>query len=259
MDFSHIPSNFSSRSIHLHQPQQPSNSTSIMSLPPQPAPSNYISVQERKDTRNSGVDSPALGGFTGNNLHYVPAPPNQEFGPMTQGNLLTSAYSTYEPGSCIPTHGYTNFQQFSQPFENGGPPPSGTGAHGSTGFAYTPERDPSRSPETRMYADIALEGTFMRMERNDSPESNAECSPECSYAAPQLTSPANQRAATARRKRVAKYICEMCGSKLTAKHNLTSHMNAHFGIKPFRCPYCRKEYTAKSTFRRHVKTVHQDK
>lgn len=59
-------------------------------------------------------------------------------------------------------------------------------------------------------------------------ESNPENT--SAYSKPQLTSPANRKASTARRKRAAKYICDMCGASLTAKHNLIS--------KLFRSSFC---------------------
>lgn len=44
------------------------------------------------------------------------------------------------------------------------------------------------------------------------------------FTKPQLTSAANRKASDARRRRAAKYVCEMCGACLTAKHNLISKL-----------------------------------
>ncbi|KAF9448330.1 hypothetical protein P691DRAFT_800974 [Macrolepiota fuliginosa MF-IS2] len=108
------------------------------------------------------------------------------------------------------------------PLRHGAPelPAVSDGGYTSTVCGYPVRMDDpyfGGSPE-------AIGETLMLWEAHDSLEAHAGSPPdsESAYAAPQLTSPANQRAATARRKRTAKYSCNMCGSKLTAKHNLIS-------------------------------------
>lgn len=86
----------------------------------------------------------------------------------------------------------------------------------------------SGSPESGMYGDFGAGEVQAMWDAYESPEPHPEPLPDTTstYTAPQLTSPANQRAANARRKREAKYTCDMCGSRLTAKHNLTSELFA---------------------------------
>ncbi|KAL4259170.1 hypothetical protein AB1N83_011346 [Pleurotus pulmonarius] len=68
-----------------------------------------------------------------------------------------------------------------------------------------------------------------------------------------VTSEATARAARLKRKKEATFCCEICGEMLTAKHNLTRHVNAHRGVKPFGCA-CGASFTTKADRKRHLKT-----
>ncbi|KXN81342.1 MDS1 and EVI1 complex locus protein EVI1 [Leucoagaricus sp. SymC.cos] len=260
MDYSHIPSYSSSFTSYSAQ-QTP---TSMTLLQQHQASSDIHSSGRYEDVLDSGVVASGSNDRYGAGMCYMATTSSSTAtGTVSQLPQSTSGYS-YTFGQRFTGADYGTVQSFNRGIDDDSNMAT-IGATGHSGYSTSAaNREPSGSPEYGSHDDLSVGETLLMMEEYESPDSIPEPLPETlpaeySYMAPQLTSPANQRAATARRKRAAKYICDMCGSKLTAKHNLTSHMNAHFGIKPFRCPHCRKEYTAKSTFRRHVKTVHQDK
>lgn len=127
-----------------------------------------------------------------------------------------------------PSSAHANFSTRAQPPRHNGSLLSATdNNHGSTLRDYSMSMEDQYipgSPENGLHNDICVGETLTMWEASHSAESPSDSA--SLYTAPQLTSPANQRAATARRKRVAKYTCDMCGSRLTAKHNLTSKFYA---------------------------------
>ncbi|KAJ7103368.1 hypothetical protein B0H15DRAFT_209813 [Mycena belliarum] len=78
--------------------------------------------------------------------------------------------------------------------------------------------------------------------------------PELTITRPQVASPASIRAANSRRKKPAKYICEVCKASFTANHNLKNHMNSHRGYRPFECEACQMRYVTPGVLKRHQKT-----
>ncbi|KAL4256100.1 hypothetical protein AB1N83_012861 [Pleurotus pulmonarius] len=53
----------------------------------------------------------------------------------------------------------------------------------------------------------------------------------------------------------AKFVCSLCQSSFTAKHNLKYHLRAHLSERPFPCDICPETaFTAKSDLRRHEKS-----
>ncbi|KAL0957344.1 hypothetical protein HGRIS_001150 [Hohenbuehelia grisea] len=67
-----------------------------------------------------------------------------------------------------------------------------------------------------------------------------------------VTTSQTQVAAHLRRKKPARFSCQLCQQTFTANHNYARHMNAHFGLKRFPCP-CGRAFTTKSDLRRHQK------
>jgi uncharacterized Zn-finger protein len=57
-----------------------------------------------------------------------------------------------------------------------------------------------------------------------------------------------------RRKKKAKFACDICPQTFTAKHNLVNHQKAHGRIEDQICDGCRSSFTASGTLRRHMKT-----
>lgn len=70
----------------------------------------------------------------------------------------------------------------------------------------------------------------------------------------QVASEAIIAACKGRRKRKAKFKCDICPQTFTAKHNLINHQKAHKGIRDQVCPLCRNAFTASGTLTRHTKT-----
>ncbi|KAH8822844.1 hypothetical protein DL96DRAFT_319721 [Flagelloscypha sp. PMI_526] len=61
-----------------------------------------------------------------------------------------------------------------------------------------------------------------------------------------------QEAARRRRKRPARFRCELCPTDFTAKHNLENHMNSHRNIRPHKCKLgCGKSFGTAQVLRRH--------
>lgn len=52
------------------------------------------------------------------------------------------------------------------------------------------------------------------------------------------------------------FKCEVCQKKLCSFGTLKSHLNIHMGFFPYRCEVCPKQYPARCTFARHMKTKH---
>ncbi|KAL4079495.1 hypothetical protein J3A83DRAFT_4043788, partial [Scleroderma citrinum] len=50
--------------------------------------------------------------------------------------------------------------------------------------------------------------------------------------------------------------CTECGKKFPRPSGLTTHMNSHSGVKPFKCTVlnCDKSFTVRSNAKRHLKT-----
>ncbi|KDQ30084.1 hypothetical protein PLEOSDRAFT_1101103 [Pleurotus ostreatus PC15] len=62
-------------------------------------------------------------------------------------------------------------------------------------------------------------------------------------------------ASASRRFRQPKYRCRHCPSEFTTKQNCIRHINAHWGLKQFRCT-CGKRFTTKSDMTRHQRKSH---
>ncbi|KAJ3863081.1 hypothetical protein EV359DRAFT_82713 [Lentinula novae-zelandiae] len=58
-------------------------------------------------------------------------------------------------------------------------------------------------------------------------------------------------ASKARRKNEAKFKCEICHHRFTAKHNLQNHMNSHSNKRPHECQKCGNTFTTRGTHARH--------
>ncbi|KAL0953180.1 hypothetical protein HGRIS_004435 [Hohenbuehelia grisea] len=67
-----------------------------------------------------------------------------------------------------------------------------------------------------------------------------------------IASDATLKAAENRRKAEARFVCQICKNGFTAKHNLTRHLLAHRGEKPYRCE-CGQSFTNKWDRTRHQK------
>ncbi|KAJ3988017.1 hypothetical protein F5890DRAFT_630052 [Lentinula detonsa] len=59
------------------------------------------------------------------------------------------------------------------------------------------------------------------------------------------------QASKARRKNEAKFKCDLCDHRFTAKHNLQNHMNSHSNKRPHECQKCGNTFTTKGTHARH--------
>ncbi|THU77671.1 hypothetical protein K435DRAFT_701862 [Dendrothele bispora CBS 962.96] len=75
---------------------------------------------------------------------------------------------------------------------------------------------------------------------------------------PTIGSEAAQEAAHRRRNSDSKssHKCSLCGRGLTAKHNLDNHINSHYGIKKYRCPYCDQASGTRHVLKRHALKKH---
>ncbi|CAL4068563.1 unnamed protein product, partial [Meganyctiphanes norvegica] len=51
-------------------------------------------------------------------------------------------------------------------------------------------------------------------------------------------------------------LCTMCEYQTNQQVSMTLHMNAHLGIKPYKCTYCDYRATAKSTVNEHEVSKH---
>ncbi|KAK7460449.1 hypothetical protein VKT23_009171 [Stygiomarasmius scandens] len=73
---------------------------------------------------------------------------------------------------------------------------------------------------------------------------------------PIVAGPALLEISDGRRKNKGKpmYTCKYCGATLTAKHNLTNHINSHFGIKNHQCRRCGSTFGTKHVLKRHYKS-----
>ncbi|GAW09709.1 C2H2 type zinc finger domain-containing protein [Lentinula edodes] len=58
-------------------------------------------------------------------------------------------------------------------------------------------------------------------------------------------------ASKARRKNEAKFKCDICNHRFTAKHNLQNHMNSHSNRRPHECQKCGNTFTTRGTHARH--------
>ncbi|KAJ7249213.1 hypothetical protein B0H12DRAFT_1324508 [Mycena haematopus] len=69
----------------------------------------------------------------------------------------------------------------------------------------------------------------------------------------EVASPAGVHAAQLRRKKPAKFRCDICPATFTTKHNLKNHYNSHTGTKPYACRLCGVRFTTLSVKTRHEK------
>jgi uncharacterized Zn-finger protein len=51
--------------------------------------------------------------------------------------------------------------------------------------------------------------------------------------------------------RATEIVCDICGQTFTKRHNLTSHVNSHYGVKRFSCSLCGKYFSRKTDCQRH--------
>ncbi|KAJ7168589.1 hypothetical protein C8R46DRAFT_1092133 [Mycena filopes] len=95
-----------------------------------------------------------------------------------------------------------------------------------------------------------------------SPFSDDATSPRLAPATPdrlhrRVSSAAGLSASTRRRKRAARFSCDICRDTFTAKHNLLNHENAHRGIKNYACVAaeegCPGTFTTRAVKKRHEK------
>ncbi|KIK66754.1 hypothetical protein GYMLUDRAFT_157011 [Collybiopsis luxurians FD-317 M1] len=59
------------------------------------------------------------------------------------------------------------------------------------------------------------------------------------------------QASNLRRKNEAKFVCDICGHRFTAKHNLLNHKNSHSNKRPHECAKCGNSFTTRGTHARH--------
>ncbi|KAJ0178462.1 hypothetical protein K1T71_006285 [Dendrolimus kikuchii] len=52
------------------------------------------------------------------------------------------------------------------------------------------------------------------------------------------------------------FQCDICKKNFTSKSSIRRHMYAHLNLKPFPCPHCRKKFRNKVTVKRHMKYHH---
>ncbi|CAA7268177.1 unnamed protein product [Cyclocybe aegerita] len=69
---------------------------------------------------------------------------------------------------------------------------------------------------------------------------------------------AGLRASLQRRKTIAKFFCEHCGSSFTRKHNLNNHLKSHYGITDLECQYCGNPFTTIPVKKRHEDTCKEN-
>ncbi|XP_052760479.1 zinc finger protein OZF-like [Mya arenaria] len=57
-------------------------------------------------------------------------------------------------------------------------------------------------------------------------------------------------------KKGLKFMCDICGVKLSNKDNLEGHKNLHFGIKPYICDQCGQTFNSKKILMSHMNELH---
>ncbi|KIK67718.1 hypothetical protein GYMLUDRAFT_135347, partial [Collybiopsis luxurians FD-317 M1] len=72
----------------------------------------------------------------------------------------------------------------------------------------------------------------------------------------QVASPRVLEASLRRRKSPKQLLtCGLCGRTVTARHNLTNHINSHTGKRPYHCiPQCGRSFGTKHVLKRHQTT-----
>ncbi|KAJ7249217.1 hypothetical protein B0H12DRAFT_1186181 [Mycena haematopus] len=74
----------------------------------------------------------------------------------------------------------------------------------------------------------------------------------------EVASRAEMHAAQLRRKKPAKFRCDICLATFTTRHNLKNHCNSHTGTKPYACRLCGVHFTTQSVRTRHEKNHNED-
>ncbi|KAK0223481.1 hypothetical protein IW262DRAFT_1367200 [Armillaria fumosa] len=137
-------------------------------------------------------------------------------------------------------------------------------------------RSSSVAPSTRLDSEIDSSDTLAHRDLNpsvvtsdifdDIPEQQTDCLsttdpslPPTSYRE-QVASDAVARAGQSRRTNAANYICPECHQTFAAKHNLSNHLNSHYGVRNFRCgvPNCNKAFGTSHVRRRHMIKCHSE-
>ena len=55
-----------------------------------------------------------------------------------------------------------------------------------------------------------------------------------------------------------RFRCDQCGKKFVTKRNLEFHVNAHLGIKPYKCSFCPQDFVNNSNCFAHKKKKHPE-
>lgn len=63
------------------------------------------------------------------------------------------------------------------------------------------------------------------------------------------------KASKKRRKKVAKFQCNVCSQRLTSKDNLINHMCSHYGIRRFLCEFCQERFVTRGVYKRHQRSA----
>lgn len=65
----------------------------------------------------------------------------------------------------------------------------------------------------------------------------------------------SKRVMDSNRQRRRPYACSFsgCNASFTARHNLKSHLNAHLGLKRYKCPFCNRPFCRPYDQKRHTK------
>jgi len=120
-------------------------------------------------------------------------------------------------------------------------------------FPLDQSRSNSVDPQLLSSPAHSSPGSTLYSSQNGSSSSFASSEPIDWHA--QVASEKTKMASQKRRKKVAKFFCDVpgCHGSFTAKHNLLNHSNSHQGTRNFECP-CKQKFTTRAVLKRHLKT-----
>ncbi|XP_066984590.1 zinc finger protein 91-like isoform X1 [Macrobrachium rosenbergii] len=67
----------------------------------------------------------------------------------------------------------------------------------------------------------------------------------------------NDKRKTVRKKVKNPLACDICGKVLNNKYYVSAHKRVHYGLKPYKCTLCKKEFRHKSNYNKHLKEEEQ--